>query len=406
MQRSTLCLILLTLSALSGEPESYEAALKLAKKSGKELVVLVHGSDWNRPGERFRRTVWNNPKFASALDNEFVRFSVDVLENPSEEQKKTLAARHKGFKTKFGNYPVLAVHDPEGRRTKLFTGDTFPYAPRATLDELREARELRLTRDRLLAEAAKASADRRPSLLFLAWDLDVGMRKEILDLLRKADPKDASGWAARISFDGRGTFGHTGKLIAAKKYDEAIAWLDKRLANPQLAPEQRAWLLAAKGNTYRRWGKNEAAHATLMQAHAAAPDSVMGKGARRLSLRFVGPPSIEFGWEGRHCRKEKTTWTIPVAHHLAGKGTHALAFQRTGGKGSLQILSLSVQNGKETLFRTADAQTLTAKSPRSAHTFRIGSHTGNPTLHVTWQAAAGTPSQGTIQLAPAKGKER
>jgi len=398
MQRATLCLILLALPALSDEPESYEAALKLAKDSGKELVVLVHGSDWNRPGERYRRAVWSNPKFTSALDKGFVLFTVDVMETPSEEERKRLAAHHKGFKTKFGNYPVLVVHDPQGRRTRLRTGDAFPYTPRASIDELREARELRLTRDRLLAEAAKAAGKERPGLLFQAWDLDVGLRKEIIERLRKADPEDTSGRVARAAFHGPGAFSHTNKLIKAKQFDAAISWLEQALANPQLTPEQRAWLLAAKGNTYRRWGKNEKAHDTLMQAHAAAPDSIMGKAARRLSRRFVGPPSIDFGWEGRHCSKEQTAWAIPLAPHLVGKGTYTLTCQRTGGKGHLVIVSMSILDGGKMLVHKDAPGTLDAKNPRIALEFPLGAQPETPTLRVTWQAPDGAPSQGTIQL--------
>lgn len=57
--------------------ENYEAALARAKETGKDIVVLQRGSDWNRLGEELYNKIWNTEDFARELGDAFVLVDVD-----------------------------------------------------------------------------------------------------------------------------------------------------------------------------------------------------------------------------------------------------------------------------------------------------------------------------------------
>ena len=65
---------------MGGEAEHVEhfaEALERAKVLNADIVVLFHGSDWCRPGEVFKREVWDQKEFRRSLGKQFVLVSID-----------------------------------------------------------------------------------------------------------------------------------------------------------------------------------------------------------------------------------------------------------------------------------------------------------------------------------------
>jgi hypothetical protein len=60
--------------------ENYEEALTRAKETGKDIVVLQRGSDWNRLGERIYNDVWLKDEFVKALGDGVILVAVDYPE--------------------------------------------------------------------------------------------------------------------------------------------------------------------------------------------------------------------------------------------------------------------------------------------------------------------------------------
>lgn len=60
--------------------ENYDDALTRAKATGKDIVVLQRGSDWNRLGERIYNALWMNTEFARELGDGFILVTVDYPE--------------------------------------------------------------------------------------------------------------------------------------------------------------------------------------------------------------------------------------------------------------------------------------------------------------------------------------
>ena len=63
-----LALVSLSISILAADrAANYEDALLRAKETGKDIVVLQRGSDWNRLGEELYNKIWNTDDFSHKL---------------------------------------------------------------------------------------------------------------------------------------------------------------------------------------------------------------------------------------------------------------------------------------------------------------------------------------------------
>lgn len=387
--------------------QTYADALARARRDKRDLIVLVHGSDWCRIGEIFRTSVWEKREFERRLGQGFILFEADVPEHPDEEQKKKLAERQKGCKTKFGNYPVLVFVDPEGKLYATVTGTATTDQPGFpadvsqavhTITSLHRAREIR---DAYLARAEKAPPGEKAELLFRAWQTNAGRRQEILDRLRAADPEDRRGYLARLDFNGYALLEKAKSYGDTEKYEEGVRWLNDQLARKGLQPEQKQWILTALGNLYRRWlGHEQQAWETLTKSIRIDPDSMMGRAAKRIGLRFVGPPSLDFGWFPRHGNTESQEWIIEASEAFPAPGEYTLTLAGTKGKSSLHIQSVLLVDGNRTIAESTEAMTVGPTSPQASIRLHVPRALRHPILKITCRTEPGTDSTGTITLEP------
>ena len=384
---------------------TYANATARAKKEKRDVVVLVHGSDWCRIGEAFRRNVWEKKEFTRRLGNGFVLFDVDVLEHPTDKEKKTQDGRQKGFGAQFGNYPVLVFVDPVGKRYAAISGhatmdragfpDNLSQAVR-TITGLRRAREIR---DYYLARAGKAGASDKPILLFRAWQAGAGRHEEILDRLRKADPDNESGFLARLDFDGCVVLEKAKSFGDSKKYRDGVHWIEEQMARNGVTTDQKQWMLTALGNLYRRWpGHEQQAWATFMQSVQIDPDSMMGRAARRLGLRFVGPPSLEFGWFPRHCKTSPTRWRIDVGRAMTSAGEYRVVLSRNKGRSALAVSSVAVFDGDRKIAESAKSAKIGPGTSRAEFALHVPRGMDHAELQIACQSISGTDSTGSVGI--------
>jgi thioredoxin-related protein len=292
LQTLFICWTGFSLMAAPSEAKSWKDATKMAKAKQKDILLFVHGSDWNRLGEKFRSKIWNQLAFQRQLEDDLVFFRVDFLESPSEEEKKSLDASIKGLKLKFRSYPVLALYDPNGKPYATWTGSKFPLMTSQAVSMISHGVGQRKKRDAYLEEAKKLKGVQKAEALYLAIETHAGQRSEIIKQLKECDPDNQSGYLSLLEFNGKSAIGHTNQLVKEKKFDEAIAWLDQQWAQPKLNIEQKQWILAAKGNVYRRWGGEhlKEMNKAFMAAYALDRESVIGKASLRLAQKFYKEP--------------------------------------------------------------------------------------------------------------------
>ena len=397
-----LSILILSTLPLVAAPEtatSWRHARKLAKAHDKDIILFVHGSNWNRLGEKFRTKIWNHPTFQNQLGDGFVTLRIDYLDNPSATQKKSLATATKGLKLKFHSYPVIALYDPNGHLYATWLGSDFPLMRSQALGLILRQQAQRKKRDAFLKQAATQQGIEKAQSLYRAIECNAGLRTEIIKQLKTCDPNNQSGYLILLEFSGRAAMKKANKLADEKKFTEALAWLDKQLNKPRLNTEQKQWILAAKGNVYRRWGKHlTEMRKSFMDAYQLDPQSIIGKAAYRLAKRFAGPPTLEFGWNARHCTASPTLWKVDAAGEFAHPGNYQVTLQYKRGKSSLTINSVSLYDGTQLIHEDKHKGTSGHKSNNNTYHLTVPRKLTHPILHISCHTKGNKTCQGSIQV--------
>lgn len=235
------------------EHATFNAARDAAKSKGTDIIVFVHGSDWNPYGEQIRKTAWEDPSFRLAIADLAQMMRINDMENPTEADKKDKALRTKNFPiNQFKSYPLVCFFDPDGTYYKSLSGDSLP----SNRDEFTQAvvtqLKARRMRDQYLSQAeSEPDLARKTELLFQGYQLGTGKSKQFKDAIQKADPNDTQGFLSILNFNGQTLVTKATTLAKEGKANQALEMLANQLANRHLLPEQRQWVLLAKLNTYR-----------------------------------------------------------------------------------------------------------------------------------------------------------
>lgn len=354
---SRLALLLLALAATSvvraADPD-WPAAAGRAKAEGKDVAVLLDGSDWSHLAKPFRELL-------ASVDAELAPGHVAaVVDNPEapDEAGKSAVERNKPFGFRPWNLPGLALADERGR--------VHAYIP-AT--EARDAKALRervaaatASRGRMkaaLEEADKLQGKEKADALGRALaEIDLGLARgqfgELTKEIARLDPSDATGWRLRYEFDDLGFLeGTVLRLTREGKADEALREVDRRLANTRITSDQRQRLLAARFAALRQSGRMPAALEVLESMAKADPEGLFGKGARSLHAFHTQPVQLRgWSWEGWDMRPEPSPMEIDASDKVPDAGNYAV---ETKGWG-LHIRSVALVAGDKVLAQTERQQ--------------------------------------------------
>lgn len=336
-------LLSLAAAAPAAEAPDWPAAAERAKAEGKDVAVLLDGSDWSRLSRPFRERV------AAALPAEgLVRVTVDNPESP-DDAGKALVERNKGFGFRPWNLPGLALADERGR-VHAYLPAAEVAEPKVLAERLAAALANRAKMRAALDEAGKLGGKEKADALGRALGLiDLGLaRGQFGDLVREIaalDPQDATGWRLRYEHDDLGFLeGTVLRLVRDGKADEALREVDRRLTNDKITLDQRQRLLAARFAALRQSGRMPQAMDVLGEMEKADPSGHFGQGARALR-DFHGRPVALRGWfwEGYDMRPEPTPMEIDASAKVPEAGDYAV---ETKGWG-LHIRSVAlVADGK------------------------------------------------------------
>ena len=254
--------------------DNFEQAKAQAKKEGKDLLLDFTGSDWCGWCIKLHAEVFDTEKFKAEAPKKFVLVTLDFpnrkkLTDATKKQNAELAAQ-------FGiqGYPTIVLLDSDGRaygKTGYQAGGEEKY-----LEHLAEFQKVKAERDTLLAEADKATGVERAKAL-----------EKVIEALSKnhLGPMDNRAWVDEIiKLDDKNEAGLKGKyekmirladaekLAQARKFDDAVAAIDKTIADLKLTGQDAQNALFLKGHILSRKGDPDAAEAAMKAALDAAPD--------------------------------------------------------------------------------------------------------------------------------------
>lgn len=178
--------------AAQGWMTDLPAALQLAEREGKLVLVDFTGSDWCSACIVLRRTVLDTPSFREFAADKFVLMEVDL---PMKEGgKPELLRRNEEIAKRYGvgGFPTVMVLDPQGRVMGGFQGSL----PRdAALEQLKNACEAAA----LFRRAAEQGGEAKARTLYEMFrNFPVGKsfasaREALVQEILQADEKNVTG---------------------------------------------------------------------------------------------------------------------------------------------------------------------------------------------------------------------
>jgi hypothetical protein len=273
-----------SLLAAAAPVADFDTALEQAKSSKAAIAVLIRGSDWNKPGEAAAKT-WNDPRFVEAAGSTTLLVSIDRKESPNDAEKEA-AKRNDKCQPPYRSLPAVALYDCEGRLVSVRSGMNEIQAGGGLSASVKAMHAVLNDRDTLWKRAAGSSGVQRASLLGGGLDrMNQGLGPKniyqpVLDDMKKADPKDDSGYVGKYTFSRDALLGMVMDKAKNNEQAAAEAELAKWIRNTRLSPLQRQELHAARFALYQRWPeKKSSAKNALEDMRKVDPKSELGLAA-------------------------------------------------------------------------------------------------------------------------------
>jgi len=282
----TALLLTATGSSAAAQHDDFASALSEAGQAKRDILVLVHGSDWCKPGEVFKKSVWNKLSSESSLSG-IVMARVDELEAQNATQK-ALKEKNKDFKVTVWNIPALAYCDHAGRPIAVIEG-IAGISAKKVIEFVEKSAEKRKQRDTFFSQAGSASGREKALALGKALDcMDFQVARahygNEIKQMRSADPQDTSGYLRKYEYNSNQLMEHRlWNLAGEKKFDEAVKLVNEQLASDKLETWQRQELTAMYTYIYDRWSNHKREYAAALEKIIALDaNSDMAKGANNL----------------------------------------------------------------------------------------------------------------------------
>lgn len=264
----------------------FEAALAAAKSGAAPIAVLLHGSDWNRPGEKLV-AVWDDPRFGQAVGPDTVLLRVDRKEAPTAADEKIVAANAR-CTPPLRSLPAVVLYDREGRLVGVCEGLPAIEAAGGLPAAVKRLQAVLLRRDACWERAKSLQGPRRAAALgegLMAMRLGLGPDKvyqEVLDGIKAADPQDESGYAASLAFSRDALLGMVQDKVGRQEHAAAEAELERVGRNIRLDNTQRQELQAVRFALYQKWPEKKAeARKALQEMRGIDPKSDLGVAAAK-----------------------------------------------------------------------------------------------------------------------------
>jgi thiol-disulfide isomerase/thioredoxin len=272
---------------------NFEAAKAKATAQKKHLLINFGGSDWCGWCIRLEAEVFGKEDFRRKAGKHFVLVDLD---SPRDAQKLSPEIRQQNARLveqyRIEAYPTILLTDAAGRpyaATGYREGGVDPY-----LAHLQEFREIGLKVQELLVEATGLTdpiekAKRLDSALeLLEPSLVNQFYAEQIDQIVQLDANNAAG--LKNKYIVRKSFGDVQNALTEQDYTKALELLDTMLKTLTLNGEQTQQTHYARAHALHFLQRSAEEKQALDQAVAAAPNSQMAEGLRRLIAQLFPPP--------------------------------------------------------------------------------------------------------------------
>jgi thioredoxin-related protein len=284
MLASLLLALTVSISTAAGDEwmTDFEAAKQKAAAENKDLLVDFTGSDWCGWCIKLVDEVFKHDAFKKGVADNFVLVELDFPQDKSKLDEST-QKQNEILQEKYSiqGFPTILLLDDQGR----------PYAqtgyqaggPEKYLVHLDKLLAIKTKRDEALMAAEKLEGPAKAKSLVEALKLlpegQLNHYSKITQQIAALDPSDESGFVAGQKLKEAADTLNKEYMTAVRsgKNDEAIAMVDKFIADFQITGEKKQSMLGMKMNPLLASQQFDQAAELLDEIVALAPESQIGK---------------------------------------------------------------------------------------------------------------------------------
>jgi len=293
MLASLLLALTVSISTAAGDEwmTDFEAAKQKAAAENKDLLVDFTGSDWCGWCIKLVDEVFKHDAFKKGVADNFVLVELDFPQDKSKLDEST-QKQNELLKEKYSiqGFPTILLLDHQGR----------PYAqtgyqaggPEKYLTHLDGLLAVKKQRDEAFSAAEKLEGTAKAKALVAALKLlpddQLSHYGDITGKIEALDPEDESGFMTALNRKQAKTNLEKEYMAAMRsgKHDEAIAMIDKFIANHPIEGEEKQGVLGMKMNPLLAGQQFDSAAELLDELVTIAPESRIGKFANEFKPKL------------------------------------------------------------------------------------------------------------------------
>lgn len=382
--------------------EDFEQAKALVQDDG--YMVFAYADGWDTFSKKACRNMLADKAVQKAIGNAAVlEFAVPNVS--SKEDKEAVKKRFGALALPNpSQYPAIYMYDKSGRLYSTICiafKDLKKY--KSIASQIGARRDLARKQQELLDKAAKAQGVEKARLIGQASELpDIVPPAKALDQIKKADPKDESGYVRRMGYNPWGVAEASAKN---KDWKAALADVEKRIADPAYTDDQRQKLYAtAIGLLYshpsgdnlkkmRRYG---------LKMQELDPDSVLGQSFTAMAREWITSLSLSDGWSPSTLPADKEPAEVEGPLPIREPGVYNVTFKWKSGSKGLTVLAVELYDGKAKVAEDRHKGFAGIKENKPNYSLKVAAPVKEPRLFITVDMVSSRDSSGMISVSRAR----
>ena len=400
------------------QAETYAESQAIVQDDG--YIIFAYAEDWDTFSKQVCDKLMESELVTAAAGNAvFMRAPIPNFLTP----ERTQADKERFGPLQVGDapsYPAVLMLTKEGRLYSIISGSFMrKAAPKKVSKMIAERLAAFKKQKALLIEAEHATGVEQARLLGQAFEIPDLLfpvpRGKMIDRIRKLDPKDESGYARRL----RDPFDFVGEIVGIEKnkdrgWEEALAQVEKYLADPVYTPAHKMALHALATGLLRRHGGIKAApdirrHTqAIVQLQAQASEegneslSYLAKSAPNAAREWAAGFNLADGWTPAVMQASGEPIELGGPLPIKLPGVYTVTFLYESGADAAIIRSVELRDG-DTPVAEDRHNGFAGKNPNNnVYTLKVTEELKQPRLFITFDQKGKNNSSGHITITRGK----
>lgn len=385
-----------TLSAVSKVSQG-DSALSSAREDG--IIIFCYAADWDRYSKRRCDELMQDKSLAGAA-GDAVYLPYPSYETPTDAQNKKLTAmRGKLNIPRPLSYPALLLMDKKGHHLCTIEGRDISASSNAELAKL-VAKRLKAAQQQaeLVAKAMATTGVERAKLMGKACKVEgLNFPADAIKLIKEADPKDSSGYAAALETNDYKEAAKVSKM----EMEDAIAYVTAIVDDERYTPLARQGAIAGLLGMWRT--KGSMSQIKLMRklcdkSSELNPDYYHARSAQYIKTNWLKEFSVASGWFGTMIPEDATPVEMTGKIPINKAGTYTVTLNYKSGSDGLTIRSVTLYDGTKQVAQDAHDGFAGQNPVKNIYTLKVNKSVSKPRLVFVFNQGKSRNTNGQIDI--------